>query len=319
MEMRYFDPKQDHITPERLFYSRRKFLRLAAMFGTAYALAACGIRGEEIAPTETAGPIPTMATSAAPEVRPYTAEDRITSFTNFYEFSVDKFEPAELAQSLQTSPWPIEVSGLVEKPATVDAADLIKTYGGEERVYRLRCVEGWSMVVPWYGFPLKNLLADLKPQADARYVKFTTLYDPEQMPGQNRYYYFTWPYTEGLRLDEARNDLALLAWGLYGKELAKQNGAPLRLVVPWKYGCKSIKSIVKIELTAEQPPTFWNTSAPGEYGFYANVNPNVDHPRWSQASEYRVGEEGSRPTLMFNGYENEVGYLYEGMDLEKDY
>ncbi len=175
------------------------------------------------------------------------------------------------------------------------------------------------MVIPWYGFPLKNLLADLKIKSEARYIKFTTLYDPDQMPGQNRYYSFTWPYTEGLRLDEAQNDLTLLAWGLYGKELAKQNGAPLRLVVPWKYGFKSIKSIVKIELIAEQPVTFWNTSAPGEYGFYANVNPNVDHPRWSQANEYRVGEEGTRPTLMFNGYENEVGYLYEGMDLEKDY
>ena len=317
--MNYTNPKKDHITPERLFYSRRKFLKLAAMFGTAYALAACGIQEDALTPTETAGPMPTMATSTAPELRPYTAEDRIINFTNFYEFSVDKYEPAELAQSLKTSPWPIEISGLVEKPTTVDAADLIKSYGGEERVYRLRCVEGWSMVVPWYGFPLKNLLADLKPQADARYVKFTTLYDPEQMPGQNRYYYFTWPYTEGLRLDEAQNDLTLLAWGLYGKELTNQNGAPLRLVVPWKYGFKSIKSIVKIELVAEQPATFWNTSAPGEYGFYANVNPNVDHPRWSQASEYRVGEEGSRPTLMFNGYENEVGYLYEGMDLEKDY
>jgi sulfoxide reductase catalytic subunit YedY len=317
--MKYTDQSIDRITPEKIFYSRRKFLKLAAMFGTAYALAACGIQEDTLSPPETAGPLPTMSTSMAPEVRPFTPEDKIISFTNFYEFSVDKNEPAKLAQSLQTSPWPIEVGGLIENPLTVDAAEIIKTYGGEERVYRMRCVEGWSMVIPWYGFPLKNLLADLKIKSEARYIKFTTLYDPDQMPGQNRYYSFTWPYTEGLRLDEAQNDLTLLAWGLYGKELAKQNGAPLRLVVPWKYGFKSIKSIVKIELIAEQPVTFWNTSAPGEYGFYANVNPNVDHPRWSQANEYRVGEEGTRPTLMFNGYENEVGYLYEGMDLEKDY
>jgi len=310
------NPKKDQITPEILFYSRRKFLQLAAMFGTAYALAACGIGEIPVASTET----PLSATLEIPAANALnTPLEKITGFTNFYEFSTDKFEPAKLAQNLQTSPWPIEISGLVDKKQTVDAADLIKTYGGEERVYRMRCVEGWSMVIPWYGFPLQKLIADLKVKPEAKYVKFTTLYDPEQMPGQKSYYYFTWPYAEGLRLDEAQNNLTLLAWGLYGKELTKQNGAPLRLVVPWKYGFKSIKSISAIEFTAEQPATFWNLTAPGEYGFYANVNPNVDHPRWSQANETRVGETGTRPTQLFNGYEKEVAYLYEGMDLAKDY
>ena len=319
MNPKYIDPQKDRITPEKIFYSRRKFLKLAALFGTAYALAACGIREDDIVPTETPESMPTIANGVPPANALKTPYEKITGFTNFYEFSVDKYEPTELAQTLQTSPWPIEIGGLVDKPRTVDAADLIESYGGEERIYRMRCVEGWSMVIPWYGFSLKNLLADLEIKPEARYIKFATLYDPDQMPGQSRYYSFTWPYTEGLRLDEAENDLTLLAWGLYGKELTKQNGAPLRLVVPWKYGFKSIKSIVKIELVAEQPATFWNTSAPGEYGFYANVNPNVDHPRWSQANETRVGETGTRPTQMFNGYEKEVGYLYEGMDLTQEY
>ena len=310
------NPKKDQITPEKLFYSRRKFLRLAAMFGTAYALAACGIAETPLASTETL-PSATLEIPAANALN--TPLEKITGFTNFYEFSTDKFEPAKLAQTLQTSPWPIEISGLVEKEQTVDAAELIKTYGGEERIYRMRCVEGWSMVIPWYGFPLQKLIADLKVKPEAKYVKFTALYDPEQMPGQKSYYYFTWPYAEGLRLDEAQNNLTLLAWGLYGKELTKQNGAPLRLVVPWKYGFKSIKSISAIEFTAEQPATFWNVTAPGEYGFYANVNPNVDHPRWSQATESRIGETGNRPTQLFNGYEEEVAYLYEGMDLAKDF
>jgi len=308
--------KKDRITPEKLFYSRRKFLQLAAMFGTAYALAACGI-GEDSGSTPE--PIPTVTPEIPAANGLSTPLEKITGFTNFYEFSTDKFEPTKLAQELQTSPWPIEISGLVEKQQTIDAADLIKTYGGEERVYRMRCVEGWSMVIPWYGFPLQNLIADLNVNPEAKYVKFTTLYDPEQMPGQKSYYYFIWPYAEGLRLDEAQNNLTLLAWGLYGKELTKQNGAPLRLVVPWKYGFKSVKSISAIEFTAEQPATFWNTTAPSEYGFYANVNPNVDHPRWSQANETRVGETGTRPTQLFNGYEKEVAYLYEGMDLAKDY
>jgi len=311
-------PQKPEITPEKLFLNRRKFMKLAALFGTAYALAACGIDKNEIpnpsAPdSPTASPLPTAA-----EDKP-TAYDKISEFTNFYEFSVDKYQPAKLAQNFKSSPWAIEMGGLVENPGTIEAQDLIKEYGGEERIYRFRCVEGWSMVIPWLGFSLNRLLSDLKPKPEARYVKFTTLYDPDQLPGQKDLTGFTWPYVEGLRLDEAQTELALLAWGIYGKELPPQNGAPLRLVIPWKYGFKSIKSIVTIELVAEQPATFWNTAAPQEYGFYANVNPNVDHPRWSQANETRVGENGTRPTLMFNGYEKEVAHLYEGMDLTRDY
>ncbi len=311
-------PQKPEITPEKLFLNRRKFMKLAALFGTAYALAACGIDENEIpnlsAPdSPTASPLPTAA-----EDKP-TAYNKISEFTNFYEFSVDKYQPAKLAQNFKSSPWAIEMGGLVENPRTIEAQDLIKEYGGEERIYRFRCVEGWSMVIPWLGFSLNRLLSDLKPKPEARYVKFTTLYDPDQLPGQKDLTGFTWPYVEGLRLDEAQNELALLAWGIYGKELPPQNGAPLRLVIPWKYGFKSIKSIVTIELVAEKPATFWNTAAPQEYGFYANVNPNVDHPRWSQANETRVGENGTRPTLMFNGYEKEVAHLYEGMDLTRDY
>jgi sulfoxide reductase catalytic subunit YedY len=301
----------DRITPEGLFQSRRKFLKLAAAFGTAYALAACGIN-----PTQetTATPAPTVP----PLTDLHTPIEKFTSFPNYYEFSMDKNKAIGLAQNLKTSPWPIEISGLVKKPMTIDAAELINKYTSAERVYRLRCVEAWSMVIPWLGFPLHNLLDDLEIKEKAKYIKFTTLYDTEQMEGQ-KFSYFTWPYVEGLRLDEARHDLTMLAWGAYGKELTPQNGAPLRLVVPWKYGFKSIKSIVKIELVEEQPETFWQKSGPTEYGFYANVNPNVDHPRWSQGSEYRVGETGVRPTLMFNGYEKEVSSLYEGMDLVENF
>lgn len=311
----------DPITPEQLFFSRRKFLQLAAMFGTAYALAACGVRsGSE----STTMPTNTTENNLTPTIEVPSANglqtplEKITGFTNFYEFSTDKYAPAELAKDLRISPWPIEIGGLVENPRTVDAANLIATYPAEERVYRMRCVEGWSMVIPWYGFPLNKLLADLEIKDRAKYIQFTTMHDPEQMPGQKASY-FKWPYVEGLRLDEAQNDLALLAWGVYGKALPPQNGAPLRLVVPWKYGFKSVKSIVKIEFVEEMPVTFWSGAIPSEYGFYANVNPNVDHPRWSQASETRVGETGTRPTLMFNGYADEVAYLYEGMDLAKDY
>ena len=299
--------KIDQVTPEKLFNSRRKFLKLAAAFGTAYALAACGVKPVE-------EPVPTPAPTLPPLTDTQTPFEKFSTFPNYYEFSMDKNKAISLAQNLKTSPWPIEISGLVKKPMTIDAADLIQQYASEERVYRLRCVEAWSMVVPWMGFPLSRLLDDLEIKEKARFIKFTTLLDKEQMEGQ-KYSYFTWPYVEGLRLDEARNDLALLAWGAYGKELTPQNGAPLRLVVPWKYGFKSIKSIVKIELVEEQPVSFWEKSAPSEYGFYANVNPAVDHPRWSQGSEYRVGETGVRPTVLFNGYEDQVAYLYEGMDL----
>lgn len=301
----------DRVTPEAIFQSRRKFLKLAVAFGTAYALAACGINPTQVTTSTPAPTVPPLTDLRTPI-------EKFTSFPNFYEFSMDKNKAIGLAQNLKTSPWPIEISGLVKKPMTIDAAEMIKTYSSEERVYRLRCVENWSMVIPWLGFPLHNLLDDLEVMEKAKFIKFTTLYDTEQMEGQ-KFAYFTWPYVEGLRLDEARHDLTMLAWGAYGKELTPQNGAPLRLVVPWKYGFKSIKSIVKIELVEEQPLSFWQKSLPDEYGFYANVNPNVDHPRWSQGSEYRVGETGVRPTLMFNGYEKEVSSLYEGMDLVENF
>ncbi len=301
----------DPVTPERLFHSRRKFLKLATAFGTAYALAACGIN-----PTEDTTPTPAPTLSMLTDAQ--TPMEEFTKFPNFYEFSMNKYEAIGLSQNLKTEPWPIEISGLIKKPTTIDVADLIQKYTSEERVYRLRCVEGWSMVIPWMGFPLNKFLADLEIKEKARFIKFTTLLDPEQMAGQ-KLSHFTWPYIEGLRLDEAQNDLTLLAWGVYGKELSPQNGAPIRLVVPWKYGFKSIKSIVKIEFVEEQPVSFWQKSAPNEYGFYANVNPNVDHPRWSQGSEYRVGETGTRPTLMLNGYQDQVGHLYEGLDLVENF
>ena len=302
--------KNDLVTPEALFLNRRKFIQLSAAIGTAAALAACGVNPEQT-------PVPsTPATSELPDVQ--TSLDDFAGYVNYYEFSMDKYKGIGLAQQLKTTPWPIEISGLIDNSMTVDAAELISAYPSEERVYRMRCVEGWSMVIPWQGFSLNKLLADLKVKKSARYVRFTTLLDPEQMPGQ-KVASFDWPYIEGLRLDEAQHELTMLAVGAYGKPLLPQNGAPIRLVVPWKYGFKSIKSIIKIELVEEQPLTFWADFAPDEYGFYSNVNPNVDHPRWSQATERRIGEDTRRPTLMFNGYENEVAYLYEGMDLRVDY
>ena len=299
----------EEITPEALFLSRRKFIRLAAMFGTAYALAACGI-----APVTTGTPIPTSEVlSDSP-----TSYEAITHYNNYYEFSFSKEEVAKKASGLITSPWPVEISGLVDKPQTLDASEIIARYTMEERIYRMRCVEGWSMVIPWNGFSLSKLLEDIGVQQEAKFVRFTTLYSPEQMPTQQNNF-SPWPYVEGLRLDEARHNLTILASGVYGKPMLPQSGAPLRLVVPWKYGFKSIKAIVKIELVAEQPLSYWTASAPQEYGFYSNVNPNVDHPRWSQATERRIGEDKRRPTLMFNGYEEQVAYLYKGMDLRVNY
>lgn len=302
----------DKITPEKLFFSRRKFLKLSAMFGTAYALAACGIQTPDESNPGALIPAPTQ--SAADVLTP---EEIIANYNNYYEFSVYKEAVASLAKDLKTSPWPIEIGGLVKNPITIDAADLIAMYPAEERVYRLRCVEGWSMVIPWYGFPLHKLLKDLEVKPGAGYIKFTTLADKEQLPGLDSPY-FKFPYEEGLRLDEAMHDLTLLVHGVYQKPLPPQEGAPLRLVVPWKYGFKSIKSIVKIELVKDQPSTFWKDANPIEYGFYSNVNPEVDHPRWSQATERRIGEEKRRPTLMFNGYD-EVASLYEGMDLRTNF
>ncbi|TLN04881.1 protein-methionine-sulfoxide reductase catalytic subunit MsrP, partial [bacterium] len=298
-------PRSREITPEQTFLNRRQFLKLGAAAAALTTLAACapGTTGGTPAPAET--PPPDVLTDL----------DSITHYNNFYEFSIDKQAVATLSKDFRTSPWTVEVGGLVNKPATFGIEDLTARFPPEERIYRLRCVEAWSMVIPWLGFPLAGLLDAVEPTGDARYVRFTTLYDPNQMPGQDMPGY-PWPYQEGLRLDEAMHPLTILSTGLYGKALLPQNGAPIRLVVPWKYGFKSIKSIVKIELVAEQPATMWSTIASNEYGFYANVNPDVPHPRWSQASERRIGELSRRPTLPFNGYAADVASLYAGMDLK---
>jgi sulfoxide reductase catalytic subunit YedY len=245
-----------------------------------------------------------------------TPYEDITTYNNYYELGTDKDEPAKNAHTLKPRPWAIAIEGHVEKPAVYQIEDFLKPHKLEERVYRMRCVEAWSMVIPWLGFPLADVINRVKPTSKAKYVELTTLYDPEQLPGQRRKV-LNWPYTEGLRLDEAMHPLTILAAGLYGKTLPNQNGAPLRLVVPWKYGFKGVKSIVKIRFVETQPRTAWNDAAPDEYGFYANVNPTVDHPRWSQAKERRIGEFRRRPTLMFNGYGDQVARLYSGMDLRK--
>ncbi len=249
---------------------------------------------------------------------PLTSRSSITNYNNFYEFSTDKDGVAKAAAGFQTAGWQIDVGGLVHKPRRFDLADLRAVSAPEERIYRMRCVEAWSMVIPWAGLPLAKLLARVEPMASARYVAFETLHDPARMPNQKTSV-LKWPYVEGLRLDEAMHPLTLLATGLYGQELPPQDGAPVRLVTPWKYGFKGIKSIVKITLTETEPPSTWNLYAPGEYGFYANVNPGHDHPRWSQATEQRIGELSRRKTLMFNGYADQVASLYAGMDLHAHY
>ena len=248
--------------------------------------------------------------------------EEITTYNNFYEFGTGKSDPSNFSNKFKPRPWSISVEGLVTKPGMIDLEDLISNFTIEDRVYRLRCVEAWSMVIPWQGFPLKDLIKKVEPLSDAKYIEFETVYRPEEMPGQKRKiisFYVPWPYTEGLRLDEGLHPLTILSTGLYGHDLLNQNGAPLRLVVPWKYGFKSIKSIVAIRFLKEQPKTTWPLINPSEYAFYSNVNPNVDHPRWTQATERRIGEFFRRPTLMFNGYEEEVSYLYKDMDLIKYY
>ena len=256
-----------------------------------------------------------------------TPEDKVTGYNNFYEFGLDKADPAANAGSLRTDPWTLTIGGEVAKPLTLDHDDLTRRFPLEERIYRMRCVEAWSMVVPWIGFPLHKLLALVEPTSNARFVAFKTIYAPYQMPGQKDRFIgggLAYPYVEGLRLDEAMHPLTLLSVGVYGKALPPQNGAPVRLTVPWKYGFKGIKSIASIELTREQPPTTWNLAGPGEYGFYANVNPHVDHPRWSQATERFIGSGGvldvkRQPTLLFNGYADEVASLYRGLNLREYY
>ena len=274
-----------------------------------------GRRGGRVRPT---GPAASESAALGPysTSEPKTPFDDVTSYNNFYEFGTEKSDPAANAGTLRPRPWTVEIEGEVARPQAVDIDQLIKWAPLEERIYRMRCVEAWSMVVPWLGFPLSDLIKRVEPTSRARYVAFTTLLDPAQMPGQQRRV-LDWPYVEGLRLDEAMHPLAILAVGLYGKPLPNQNGAPLRLVVPWKYGFKGIKSIVKIRFTEAQPPTSWNVAAAGEYGFYANVNPAVDHPRWSQATERRIGDFRRRPTLAFNGYAEQVAGLYSGMDLRR--
>lgn len=307
------------ITPEHVYLRRREFMKgVGALSLGALVLAAC--RGQ-VTPTgmsDTDLFPPPEANGKKDELGdPVNSYDDITHYNNYYEFSSDKSSVAILAKDFVTSPWQVKVSGLVNNPKTYALEDLLK-FEQEERIYRLRCVEGWSMVIPWQGFPLSRLLKEVEPTSAAKFVRFETLYDPNRMPGQKDTY-FPWPYVEGLRLDEAMNDLAILATGLYGQALPPQDGAPVRLVVPWKYGFKSIKSIVSIELVTDMPTSLWMASAPNEYGFYANVNPQVPHPRWSQASERRIGEFSRRDTLMFNGYEDEVASLYAGMDLKANF
>ena len=299
------DPKAREITERALFLRRREFLAGAAVFTGAALFGGCSDGA-----TETAD-----AAETPPPDEPTPKKDA-TRYNNFYEFGTDKTDPAEYAHLLRTRPWSIAVEGEVAKPGVLSIEDVLAAFPRQERIYRLRCVEAWSMVIPWLGFPLGDFLKRFEPTSRAKFVHFETLVDPAQMPGQKRDV-LDWPYREGLRMDEAMHPLAIFATGMYGEDLPGQNGAPLRLVVPWKYGFKSIKSIVKVKLVEQLPYTTWAASAPDEYGFYANVNPDVDHPRWSQRRERRIGELTKRPTLPFNGYAEEVASLYAGMDLAK--
>ena len=321
------DVQSSEITPERVYLNRRLFMRGAILAGS---VAATGLLYRKLnPPTATIEERPKIAGLVTPPTdeamrkgfrtnEPLNSLEDITNYNNFYEFSTEKRSVASAARGFVTRPWTVEVGGLVNKPKTFDIDDLLKLAPQEERIYRLRCVEGWSMVVSWVGFPLSALLKQVEPLSSAKYVAFQTLLDPKRMPNQNTGV-LDWPYVEGLRLDEALHPLTILATGIYGQTLPPQDGAPIRLIVPWKYGFKSIKSIVKITLVADQPPTTWNIAGPDEYGFYSNVNPTVDHPRWSQKYEHRIGEFGSRPTLMFNGYAEQVASLYDGMDLRANY
>jgi sulfoxide reductase catalytic subunit YedY len=317
LPIRIADPaaaREREVTPEALWLRRREFLGAALAGAASLALPACGRAEAPAAPA----PSPVRAPDGFATDEEPTPFETASAYNNFYEFGTDKGDPARRAGSLVTRPWSVRVEGEVAKPGTIALEDLLAAHAVEERVYRLRCVEAWSMVIPWRGVPLGAVLRRFEPTSRARYVAFETLLAPDQMPGQRRDV-LPWPYREGLRVDEAMHPLALLATGMYGRDLPPQNGAPLRLVVPWKYGFKSIKSIVRIALLESQPPTTWSEQAPHEYGFYANVNPAVDHPRWSQASERRVGELRRRPTLPFNGYAEQVAGLYAGMDLGKQF
>ena len=304
------------ITPEHIYVSRRKFIKgVSALIAGSFILGACG--DSDPAPTLPPGTDAIAGPRTDELGNELTSYQAIANYCNFYEFTTRKEGVAGVAQDFKTSPWTLTVGSLVNKPRTFDLDDLAQ-FAVEERIYRMRCVEAWSMVIPWTGFSLAQLLQEVEPTSEAKYVRFETLYDPEQMPGQKGGGY-NWPYVEGLRLDEAMHDLTLLSTGLYGQPLLPQNGAPLRLVVPWKYGFKSIKSIVKIDLVADMPTSLWMAIAPHEYGFYANVNPDVDHPRWSQATERRIGVNKRRKTLLFNGYAQEVAHMYPEPELLKWY
>lgn len=322
--------RSSEITPESVYLNRRHFIGHSVRLAAAAAVMPGGLWACD---TPSQGPARKTAHVGVGNGRgqdrdwslvrselgeALTPFEDVTTYNNFYEFGTGKDDPAKRAHSLRPRPWSVAIEGRVAKPAVYDLEDLLEPHGMEDRVYRLRCVEAWSMVIPWRGFPLADLIRRVEPTSRARYVEFTTLHDPERMPGQRRRV-LQWPYVEGLRMDEAMHPLTLLATGVYGADLPNQNGAPLRLVVPWKYGFKSVKSIVRMRFTEEMPATTWAMSAPSEYGFFANVNPEVDHPRWSQARERRLGEFRKRPTLPFNGYEEQVGQLYAGMDLGRWY
>ena len=323
------EPREHEVTPQSAYLNRRQWLKGTAAVG---AIGSMGAAWPQVAQAKATGPgklralanVPSAVpgANAAPPADKLTSHADVTGYNNFYEFGTDKTDPAAKAGAMPIDPWSVQVDGLVAKPQTLALEALLKLAPMEERIYRLRCVEGWSMVIPWVGYSLAKLLAQVQPLGSAKYVVFTTLADKKSMPGLSLRF-MEWPYQEVLRLDEAMHPLTLLAYGLYGEVLPKQNGAPVRLVVPWKYGFKSAKSIVRITLTDQLVPSAWMKSAPEEYGFYANVNPTVDHPRWSQATERRIGEGGlfapKRKTLMFNGYEAQVGQLYAGLDLKRNY
>ena len=311
------DIKTAEITDEKLYLNRRQFIEAAGSIAVSATVATLGSVG---LPREASAQTPLANVRKGPfgTTEKMNSFEDITTYNNYYEFGTDKSDPAEYSSRFKPRPWTVEVEGLCNKPATYDLDELIKPFPLEERVYRMRCVEGWSMVIPWVGFPLGDLIKRLEPTSQAKFVEFATVYRPDEMPGQRRDV-LQWPYTEGLRLDEAMHPLTIFAVGLYGKTLLNQNGAPIRLVVPWKYGFKGIKSIVKIRFADRQPATAWQTANSREYGFYSNVNPEVDHPRWTQATERRIGEFFRRKTLLFNGYADQVASLYAGMDLKKNY
>ena len=314
------DIPSSEITPERVYYNRRQFMHAAsgAALAVAGAAALSGPRGGVQAAAPQAD-LPGITESPFSTDEPQNTFDEITSYNNFYEFGIDKEDPKRFASEFNPKPWSVRVEGHMNKPAAdYTLEDILRPHTLEERIYRLRCVEGWSMVVPWVGFPLGDLLKRFEPTSQAKYVRFETLLRPSEFRGQ-RTGSLKWPYVEGLRMDEAMNPLAIMVVGLYGKTLLNQNGAPMRLMVPWKYGFKSLKSISRIEFVAEQPRNSWNVSIPHEYGFYANVNPDVDHPRWTQRTERRIGKFLRQRTLMFNGYSDHVASMYEGMDLATHY